>query len=116
MPHKAKSHQEVLESYCGVCTRAAKNRKNITPRLLRLIQQFHYDNYILNSWLPSVTCGSCYTILGSFEKGDAHNRKLPVVIYDDLARPGPQTSHFCTVATKSHLFNVRYDSRGQRSE
>ena len=86
MPHKAKSHAEVLDSYCGVCTRFAKNRRNITPRVLNLIQRFHYDNYILNSWLPNVCCVSCHTTLGFMDKEDESvRRKLPVIDYDDLS-------------------------------
>ena len=122
---KAKSHDEWLLLICGVCTRKMKDLRNITEDILSLIRKHHYNEYAF-TWLPRKVCKGCLKIMKDLDSGIT-NRKLPIIDYESMQRPVPQTRrslqcccHFCQIGRISgrkvgvHSSDVR-DKAGRPS-
>ena len=92
MPRKmAKTHGDWMKLICGVCCRKRKDLRNITYNILKLIQDNHYDSYSFD-WLPTKLCKGCLKIIQEIDvKKDEASRKLPVIDYDSMRRPGALT-------------------------
>ena len=69
MPHHASSHLECRKLVCGVCLRKEKHTQAITPTVLALIKEHHYDDYSLqDDFLPLIACKSCVATLKAIDK------------------------------------------------
>ena len=69
MPTYASSHLEFRKLVCGVCLRKEKHTQAITPTILALIKEHHYDDYSLqDGFLPLIACKSCVASLKAIDK------------------------------------------------
>ena len=78
-------HNQVMQKLCGMCVRKGKTR-NISERILHLIQTYHYPEYSTTSGdLPTRICDSCYGCLRMIDKENNENiksnAKLPEIDY-----------------------------------
>ena len=113
MPNKALTHSEFRKLVCGVCLRKEKHTQSITPNILALIREHHYEEYSLEQeHLPVIVCKSCVMTLKAQSKDQENaRRKLPQVTYDDLQKPRKVITRSADNTACQCLFAKLGDSR-----
>ena len=115
--YKALTHSDCRKLVCGVCLRKGKHTQSITPSILELIREHHFEDYSLEQeYLPMIVCKSCVISLKVVNTDKENSkRKLPEVTYGDLEKPREvntrstdNTACQCTICKIGRLSGLDY--------